>query len=189
MGIDGKSSLKSEVRKEILSKLRGQSPSMRVERSRRIQEKLISSGDFHASKTIMTYVSLPTEVDTALINEKALEMGKKLIVPFIDTAADMIVPAELKANDELVKGLYGIYVPKNGPHKVSLKEIDLIVVPAIAYDRKNMRMGRGKGYYDRFLAQAELSHAKTIGLAFSFQVIDFLPSGPHDRAVSLVLTD
>lgn len=181
--------LKDNVRKEITQQLRGQAPSLRNERSRRIQEKLISGGEFTSSKTIMTYISLETEVDTCYLNKTALEMGKKVVVPFIDTENQTIIASELGSIDDLVKGSHGIYVPRNGPQKVFLKEIDLIVVPAIAYDKSNMRLGRSKGYYDRFLAQPELSSVKTIGLAFQFQVVATLPSDPHDRPVSRVITD
>jgi len=182
-------SLKNNVRKELIEQLKGQAPSLRGERSRRIQEKLLSSDEFRSSKTVMTYISLPTEVETGYFNKRSLEMGKRMVVPFIDTKDRVIIASELESIDDLVKGPHGISVPKNGPRKVSLKEIDLIVVPGIAYDKNNMRLGRGKGYYDRFLARPELSSAKTIGPAFRFQIVDFLPSCPHDRPVSMVITD
>ena len=70
-----------------------------------------------------------------------------------------------------------------------MKEIDLIVVPAIAYDKANMRLGRGKGYYDNFLGAEELRSTPAIGLAFHFQVVDLLPSDSHDIPVSRVITD
>jgi len=180
---------KNNIRKELIEQLKGQAPSLRGERSRRIQEKLLSSDKFRSSKTVMTYISLPTEVETGEFNKRSLEMGKRMVVPFIDTKDRVIIASELESIDDLVKGPYGIYVPRNGPRKVSLKEIDLIVVPGIAYDKNNMRLGRGKGYYDRFLARHELSSTKTVGLAFRFQVVDFLPSDPHDRPVSMVITD
>jgi len=183
------SSLKDTVRKEILGKLRGLAPETRDQRSRRIQEKLISSEEFRSSSTIMTYVSLRTEVDTDHLNEKALEVGKRVVVPFFDLEEHRIIVSELESMDDLVEGPYGIRVPANGPQRVSLEEIDIIVVPAIAYDKNNMRLGRGKGYYDRFLAEPGLSTSKTVGLAFQFQVLDSLPSDTHDRPVSWVITD
>ncbi|HNX91192.1 MAG TPA: 5-formyltetrahydrofolate cyclo-ligase [Candidatus Omnitrophota bacterium] len=182
--------LKDAVRKEILKRLREQDLSSRNERSRIIQEKLLSSPVFVSSNTIMTYVSLPQEVDTCGINRAALEAGKRVVVPYIDEKNEVIIASEIKSMDELVKGPYGIYVPKDGlKKKIPLKEIDLIVVPGIAYDRSNGRLGRGKGYYDKFLSNMELSSARTIGLAFSFQLVDNLPVDQNDRPVSLVITD
>jgi len=170
--------------------LRGLEPSIREERSRIIQQKLLSSEEFRASKTVMTYVSLPSEVDTVLLNTEALKRGKRVAVPYVDTDNQTIIAAELISMDRLARGPLGIYQPEDGlARAVALKEIDLVVVPAIAFDKKNMRLGRGKGYYDRFLSCSDLSSAKTIGLAFSTQIVDLLPSDPHDRPVTRVITD
>ena len=181
---------KAEVRKEIVSKLREQDPSVRKGMSRKVQEALLSSEEFKDSQVVMTYVSLPTEVDTYEIMKKTLERGKKLAVPSIDIVSQQIVASELTSTNNLVEGHFGIYEPKNGAAKtIPLEEIDLIVIPGIAFDKKNMRLGRGKGYYDKFLANKGLSSAKKIGLAFKFQVVDSLPSDPHDIPVSRVITD
>jgi len=170
--------------------LREQEPSLREERSRKIQQKLLSCEEFRASKIVMTYVSLPSEVDTTYFNKKALEQGKRVVVPYIDTANQRIIASELSSAGCLVKGPLGIYQPEDGlAGTIPLKEIDLIVVPGIAYDKRNMRLGRGKGYYDRFLANEELSSATTIGLAFRFQIVDSLSFDPHDKPVFRVLTD
>ncbi|MFQ5952623.1 MAG: 5-formyltetrahydrofolate cyclo-ligase [Candidatus Omnitrophota bacterium] len=181
---------KEEIRKETIRQLREQDPSLREERSRKVQEELLSSREYQDSKVVMAYVSLPTEVDTHYFIKKTLERGKKLAVPYIDTADESIIASELTSIDDLVKGPFGIYEPEDGPAKaIPLEKIELIVVPGIAFDRRNMRLGRGKGYYDKFLADEKISSSKTIGLAFKFQVIDSLPSDPHDMPVSRVITD
>jgi 5-formyltetrahydrofolate cyclo-ligase len=181
---------KKEIRKEQLRRLRDQGPSLREERSRKIQEKLLSSEEFRAAGTVMTYVSLPTEVNTYYFIEKALERGKRVAVPYIEPNDQTIIASELAAIENLEKGPFGIYQPREGlAGAIPLKEIDLIVVPLVAYDAKNMRLGRGKGYYDKLLANKDLSSAKTVGLAFHFQVVDSLPSNSHDRPVSRVITD
>ncbi len=181
---------KAEIRKEIIRRLRDQSPSLRAERSLIIQEKLLESDEFRSSNTVMTYVSLPTEVDTGHFIKTALRQGKRVAAPYIGPDGDTIIASELTAIENLEKGPFGIYQPKGGrDREIPLKEIDLVVVPAIAYDRKNMRLGRGKGYYDKFLADTDLLSSKTVGLSFSFQVVDRLPSNDHDRPVDRVITD
>jgi 5-formyltetrahydrofolate cyclo-ligase len=181
---------KEVVRKEIISKLREQDPSLRRENSRKVQEALLSSKEFQNSRVVMTYVSLPTEVDTYDIMRITLERGKKLAVPSIDTVSRTMIASELTSIDDLVEGPFGICEPKDGSTKaIPPKEIDLIVVPGIAFDKKNMRLGRGKGYYDKFIADKDLSSSKKVGLAFKFQVVDSLPSDPHDMPVSRVITD
>ncbi len=180
---------KEEIRKEILRILRGQTHKERKELSRKIQEELVSSPEYKKAMTIMVYVSLPTEVGTETIIGKGLETGKKVVVPFIEKGSNEITAAELKSITELVKGPFGIKQPKeDAVREVSLKEIELVVIPGIAFDRKNMRLGRGKGYYDRFLSKPDLSSARTIGLAFNCQIVDALPQDPHDIPVKKVIS-
>ena len=170
--------------------MREQDPSFWREKSRKVQEKLLSSEEYQNSKVVMAYVSLPTEVDTERIIKETLERGKRLAVPSIDTVSQTLIASELTSINDLVIGHFGIKEPKDGPARaIKPEEIDLIVVPGRAFDKKNMRLGRGKGYYDKFLANKDLSSAKTIGLAFEFQVIDSLPSDPHDVPVYRVITE
>ena len=83
---------------------------------------------------------------------------------------------------------FGIYQPRKGHVKeVPLQDIDLIVVPGIAVDKNNVRLGRGHGYYDRFLC-AVPNHTRTIGLAFDFQVVEYLPQDSHDVPVWKTIT-
>lgn len=190
MQIDRIRAEKAELRREIQEKLKGQSPFSRNEHSRVIQEKLISSAEFRNARTVMSYIAFPTEVDTCYLNEKALESGKRLAVPYVDVGSRSVVAVELRSLNDLVKGPLGIYGPREGTHnRIPLEEIDLVVVPGIAFDKKNKRLGRGKGYYDAFLAEKELSSAFTVGFAFSFQVVDSLPTDRHDMSVSAVITD
>lgn len=181
---------KAKIRENMLGLLRGQESSLRSRNSLAIRDKILASEPFRQARTVMTYVSLATEVDTFSLNREALERGKRVAVPFIDMGRQAIAAAELTSMDDLVEGPFGILEPRNGLAKtVPLKEIDLVVVPAVAYSKHNMRLGRGKGYYDRFLSDDGLSSATTIGIAFSFQIVDSMPSDPHDRPVQRVITE
>jgi 5-formyltetrahydrofolate cyclo-ligase len=181
---------KEKIRNVIVRRLAEQDPLKREERSFLIQKKLLSSGEFMEAKTVLAYVSLPTEVNTEYFITEALKQGKRVGVPYIVTGNTEMVASEIKMNYRLEKGPYGIYQPYEAEKKaIPLKEIDLVIVPAVAYDEKNMRLGRGKGYYDIFLAADELSLTKTIGIAFNFQKVKTLPTSPHDRAVDRVITD
>lgn len=81
-------------------------------------------------------------------------------------------------------GAFRIEEP-SGDDIVDVEKLDLIIVPAVAYDRKGNRIGRGKGYYDRLLAR---TNALTIGVCYDFQLFDEVETEPHDRAVDLVIT-
>jgi 5-formyltetrahydrofolate cyclo-ligase len=112
------------------------------------------------------------------------------VAPYIGPDSNIITAAELTSIDDVEEGPFGIKQPAKGLAKaIPLKEIDLIVVPALAYDKKNMRLGRGKGYYDNFLASEDLSSATAIGLAFRFQILNDLPAVSHDRPVTRVITE
>ncbi|MDP8258420.1 MAG: 5-formyltetrahydrofolate cyclo-ligase [Candidatus Aadella gelida] len=181
---------KSELRKEITRRLQDQDPVSRGINSRKIQEKVLSSEIFQTCKTVMTYVSLTTEVSTELINEETFKLGKRVAVPYMEPTEETIIASKLTAIKNLEKGPFGIFQPRRDlVEEIPPEEIDLILVPAIAYGKNNMRLGRGKGCYDKFLARCALSRTPTIGLAFRFQVIEELPSDPHDRPVSLVITE
>lgn len=181
---------KDLVRKAMMRLLKDHSPEQRAEKSRIVREKLLADEDFLRARTVMSYVSLPSEVDTAEMNREAIKRGKRILVPCICGAEETIIAAELTSMDDLVRGSLGIYEPRDGrAKKVPLVEIDLVVVPALAFDARNMRLGRGKGYYDRFLSEKDISSARTIGLAYRFQIVETLPQDPHDRPVNRVLTD
>ena len=181
---------KEEIRKETIRRLRGQDPEMRAKKSLTIQKKLVLSDYFRFSRTVMTYVSLPEEVGTEYLIQEALKQGKRVVVPNLDEDNCKIRTSELTTIKNLEKGPFGIQQIKKGFIKeIPLKEIDLIVIPAIAFSKKKMRLGRGKGCYDRFLASPGLSSVTTVGLAFRFQILDALPVDTHDKPVSQVITD
>ena len=87
-------------------------------------------------------------------------------------------------NGYLERQHFGIFQPRAGHvREVPLEDIDLVIVPGVAFDKYNMRLGRGHGYYDRFLSSLP-DRTKTIGLAFDFQVVENLPKDSHDIPVS-----
>ena len=184
------SAKKEEIRKEIIRRLRGQDPALREERSDIVQEKLLSSGEFKGAKTVLTYVSLPEEVNTGKIITEAMKQGKRVAVPYVEPDDLRIIASEITTIDSLKKGPFGIKQPEEVHLRpIPLKEIDLVIVPAIAYDEENLRLGRGKGYYDSFLSREQMSPSKKIGLAFKFQIVKTLPKNSHDIPVDRVITD
>ncbi len=180
--------MKDSIRKEILKKLIAHPALERAARSRKIKDKLFQEEEFKKAKCVMFYVSTEEEVDTYRMIFEALEMGKRVCVPVILKGLKKIVASEIKGSSALRKGPHGIYQPKESTiNPVSLEDIDLVVVPGVAFDSCNIRLGRGYGYYDRFLCGLK-EETKTIGLAFQFQVVDSLPRDSHDIPVSKTIT-
>ena len=146
-------------------------------------KKLKLNTHFQTARTICLYNSLPDEVDTAMLLAKALLMGKRVLLP-------KVVGDELELRihtpGSLLSGAYGIMEPTGELFPVeSYHEIDLAIIPGVAFDRLGARLGRGKGYYDRLLSQ--MPNAYKIGICFPFQLLERLPSEPHDVLMNEVI--
>ncbi len=183
--------LKEEIRKEIFSKLKKQEKEERAHKSQIIKKKLFSSGKFKKARVMMIYVSRDEEVNTRGMIDDALKIGKRVVVPYSVSETKEIIASELiDAKKDLELGPYGIYQPGKGAsfRKIPLDEIDLVIVPGVAFDEEKNRLGRGKGYYDRFLKKLPPG-IETIGLCFDFQLVDYLPQDSHDFPVFRVITN
>ncbi|MBL7157525.1 MAG: 5-formyltetrahydrofolate cyclo-ligase [Candidatus Omnitrophica bacterium] len=179
---------KEKVRKEILGKLNRQDREKALKMSEIIKKRFFSLPEFKKAKFVMFYASKDDEVNTDGMIDEALRMGKKVALPRC-TSPEAIVPKEIiNRHTDLEKGTYGIRQPKKGKKSIQPDQIDLFVVPGVAFDKKKRRLGRGKGYYDRFLKK--LARDKiSIGLAFDFQIVDSLPEDSHDIPVSKIITN
>ena len=180
---------KSEIRKRVLALLKEQEESERIAKSRSIEEKLFSLPEFVRAGCVMFYISFDGEVDTATMIKRAQQMGKKVAVPFI-RGEEKLIASLLKNNDnQLSPGPYGILQPREPfIEELSLEDIDLVVVPGVAFDKRGNRLGRGKGYYDRFLKDLTAKRIPCLGIAFDFQVVENIPTLSHDLAVTKLIT-
>jgi 5-formyltetrahydrofolate cyclo-ligase len=182
---------KEVLRKKILMKIKTQKESERRQRSKVIHKKLFIHEDFLKSKCVMLYCSKGTgEVETGPIIKKALRMGKKVVLPVTLVGDKNIKPVYLKDIRKLEKGPCGIYEPKRTLNKkpAALKDIDLVIVPGVAFDKSSNRIGRGKGHYDNFLRRFPKGRSK-IGLGFRFQLLDKVPATKRDIPLTGVITD
>lgn len=183
---------KEVLRKKMKKRLNNQIKAERSRKSRIIQKRLFSEKEFLESKCVMLYVSRGTaEVQTGPIIKKALKMGKKVVLPVTLVREKKIKPVRLKKLKQgFKKSAYGIYEPKTikTEKPIKLKEIDLVVVPGLAFDRKNNRLGHGQGYYDRFL---KLLPGRTpkIGLGFEFQILKGIPTTENDFSLTRVIAN
>jgi 5-formyltetrahydrofolate cyclo-ligase len=181
--------MKHKIRKHIKEKLKAYSPLEKSMKSGIIKDKLFNEEEFKKSKVVMFYVSLKDEVDTCFMIDEALKAGKRVCVPVILKEEQRLIAGEIKNRlEDLEIRHFGICQPSyDRVEEVPLVDIDLVVVPGVAFDKKNIRLGRGHGYYDRFLSGLP-NTTKTIGLAFDFQVLEDLPKDPHDIPVWKIVT-
>lgn len=180
---------KEAIRKRVLARAAELTPGERRRESSKVMAKLFSSPEFKRSKIIMFYCSKDDEVDTSKMIKVALKMGKEVVVPVTIPKERKLIPSRLTDYDrELGPGPYGVLQPKPGCiREVAPDQIDLVIAPGVAFDKKGNRLGRGAGYYDRFLARVPKKVSK-IGLAFDFQILTALPRNCHDLPVDKVLS-
>ncbi|MCG3177236.1 MAG: hypothetical protein MOGMAGMI_02204 [Candidatus Omnitrophica bacterium] len=180
---------KAGLREHMRQRLRSQEPEERRKRSLLIEERFLQMDAYRKARLVLYYVSMPQEVDTFRLMESALAQGKRVAVPACDTAGTDLGVYELSSLGQLRPGTLGILEPEVSTcEAVVLAEIDLVVVPGLAYDLRKNRLGRGKGYYDRFLSRLPESVPK-VALAFDFQIVDEVPVEDHDVPLDVVLTD
>jgi len=180
---------KQKLRKEILSHLIKQKEEDRRTKSKKIVEMLFSLPQVLAAKIILFYLSFDGEVDTDFMMKKARALGKRIAVPLIKKKTKQLKPVKIDYQRKfLEKGPYGILQPKaTNKCRLSSGDLDVVIVPGIAFDLDGNRLGRGKGYYDRFLYSLP-KKVFTIGLAFDFQVFDRLSTvESHDISVDKIL--
>lgn len=171
---------KKELRAHIKALKKQHSKEQLMEQSEKILAKLEQHHDFIKSNKIMLYSALPDEVQTQTFLEK-WHLKKCIILPTV--VGDDIIPVEFGKDTAFAVGDFNILEPQNEPYTGGF---DLIIVPGVAFDHNGNRLGRGKGYYDRFLSHH--LDVKRIGICFDFQLVDEVPSEAFDIRMDEVIT-
>ncbi len=178
--------MKENLRKEIKEKRRKHSKEDNRKKSKEIKERLFELKEFREAETVLFYISYNGEVFT---HDMILESfyKKNIIVPVSNPGDCTLTLSHLKSWEELGVGSYGILEPRvEKIRKTKIGDIDLILVPGVAFDKKGNRLGHGKGYYDRILGK---TNATKIGLAFEFQILDKVPTNENDKTVDIIITE
>ena len=187
--MNGEKEKKELLRKKIRNLLNEFSPSLLEEKSKLIESHLFSLPEYKKFSTVMFYVSTAKEVSTHDMIKTALSENKKAAVPLIVESQNIMLPCVITDLKDLIPGPLGILQPPKQKIKtVSVSSLDLVIVPGMAFDKKGNRVGRGRGFYDRFL---KLSNPETlkIALAFSCQIVEQAPVNKTDIAVDKIITE
>lgn len=152
---------------------------------REICRRIVEHPWYRQAQTVMAYCAKAPEPDITAVLEDILSSGKTLLLPQCESERTMTA-RRIGALSELRRGVYGIYEPEAETETVEQGRIDLILVPGLAFDKSGVRLGRGKGYYDRFLAEYS---GKTLGVCFHAALLDRIEKEPHDRPVDGVVTE
>jgi 5-formyltetrahydrofolate cyclo-ligase len=147
--------------------------------------------EYAAAKTVMFYVDARSEVRTRHSLPDALRSGKRIVVPWcLNNELELF---HLEDMNELSIGMYKILEPKPElrdlpAKKVTARDLDIVMVPGVAFDRTGGRMGHGFGYYDKLLQNAR-PNAPLIALAFECQLFPEIPTGAHDIFMDRIITE
>jgi 5-formyltetrahydrofolate cyclo-ligase len=195
---------KAQARRAVSIALANLTPGRRRSAGIAVARRLAQLEPVRRARTLMVFLSLPTEIDTWPTIRWAWTEGKRVAVPRVEPtlaegernlAGREIVPVVLEPADvagaadhpAVRPGARGILeVP--GAAAIAAAEIDLVLAPCQALDRAGNRLGKGGGFYDRFLARPDL-RADVIAVAFREQVLDEVPVTPNDRRVAMIVTD
>ena len=177
--------MKDELRLDMRAKRRCMTATQMREKSQSICKLLFSLDCIKNADTVCTFISAFKEPDTAEIIQKLLEMGKKVAVPITDTENVTLSLSYIDSAEDLTEGAYGIPEPKT-ISAANTVDMDIILVPGLAFDKNGGRMGFGKGYYDRLL---QGSKATKIGLCYEFQLHSKIPTDAHDVPMDIIVTE
>lgn len=181
-------SAKKDLRQRLRSVLAALSPEEVSARSLRACHRLFEQPEYTKADVVMVFLSLPTEVDTTPLVLRAWQDRKRVVAPKVSWNQRRMMPVEIRSlTDDVAVSTMGIREPTAGvPMPTSL--INLVVVPGLGFDEFGNRLGRGRGFYDRFLSNPEFKGV-ACALAFEAQVTTTIPTGPLDRHVDMLVTD
>lgn len=179
---------KADLRRKLMDCLLAIPSKQRSEKSHKACRNLASIAEFRNASTIMMFVSLPHEVDTSEAILHAWQLGKAVAVPKISWQQRHMIPVQINSLETgFSTSASGLKNPISGL-PVPFGDIDLVVTPALGFDKKGNRLGRGGSFYDRFFANPELK-AERCGFAFAEQLLESIPVAEHDMPVEILVTD
>lgn len=179
---------KNTLRHELKQRLVQMNTEDRIAKSKKICGHIIDSEVFRKASVVMTFLSLPHEVDTTPLILHAWQQGKTVAVPKISWQQRHMIPVEISSLETGLKvGEMGLRTPTNGK-PVPFDEIDLVITPGLGFDKNGNRLGRGGAYYDNFFKHAKIRAARW-AVAYSMQLCDDVPHDDSDVPIDAVVTE
>lgn len=180
--------MKKETRKRVLAKRLGLTDAEAAEKSAAICAKLTPFWDREDVKTIMVYMPFRKEVDLKPLIEAAWAKGKWIAAPICGEQCSMLPALITDFEKDLEPGSWNILEPKEGLQSVQPEDLDLVIVPGVAFDKRGNRLGYGAGYYDRFLPRLRPG-VPFISVCFELQIEDNVYPDSHDIPMRRVITE
>lgn len=180
--------VKQGIRQKLRHVLGRLTPQQRQAKSQAACERLCGMTEFQNARTVMLFLSVDHELDTTPAVRQALAVSKTVLVPHVVWEERRLIPVVLASlEEEMSTTPLGLRWPNNG-QPISSSQIDLVIVPGLGFDRQGNRLGRGGGFYDRFLSENGFSGA-VCGLGYEEQILDDIPAFDHDVPLDMLITD
>ena len=177
---------KAALREEIRTRLKAITPAHRAVESAQLCARLSTADIWRGAKAVLLFAPLADEPDLWPILEYALHEHKLVALPGFDGEVDGYCARRVNnPSKDLIPGKFGVPEPSSECPTVPLNQLDLILVPGVAFDSSRRRLGRGKGFYDRLLP---LVSGFKCGVAYDEQIVAEVPAEPHDVTLNRILT-
>ncbi len=177
---------KGGLRQEVRERLDGMTSHQRAAASLQLCARLRQQAVWKSTNLILLFAPMSSEPDIWPLLEEALLACKSVALPRFSSATKTYLAARIQSPEhDLRSGQFGIQEPTEACAEFPLSRLDLVLVPGVAFDLQGHRLGRGKGYYDRLLADVR---GVKCGVAFDEQMVDAVPAGPHDVQVDCIVT-
>ena len=177
---------KSELRARVKEKMKNLDYSKKNIMDEKIRNNVYKIPEYIGADIIFSYVSKEKEVDTLDLIDHSMTQGKIVCVPLTKKEGNSLEARRIDTLNDLRTGNFNILEPKEGTKIVDPKEIEILFIPGLAFGTGFERLGRGGGYFDRFLLQ---STGLKVGLAYEFQIFESLPIQKHDIKMDIIITD
>ncbi len=177
---------KYDLRLIIKRKMENLDPSKKCIMDEKIRNNIYSLRKYFISQNIFSYVSKEKEVDTINLIDHSITIGKMVCVPLVNKEDNSLEARRINSLLDLKVGNFNILEPNENTEITNLGKIEILFIPGLAFSTECERLGRGGGYFDRFLSEAT---GVKIGLAYDFQIFQSLPVEKHDIKMDIIITD
>lgn len=178
--------MKQAIRATLLSRRRAQNLPEKMQKDAAILQRLLNAPAFKKATTIMLYLPIHGEADVSKLFEQNL--NKKLVLPRVNCTKRRQLSLHLVKSlaEETRQNSYGLTQPKSTMPRTKKVDIDLVLVPGVAFAKDGHRIGYGHGFYDRFLKNLR---CPKIGIAYAFQIMKNITGEEHDQKVDAIITE
>lgn len=173
---------KQKLRNSIAEERRRHSAEELAVKSAVVCERILRHPRIQEAKTVVAFWSLPDEPDISSVIDSLYAQGKDVLLPCVTSDTEMVL-RRYRGEASMSPGAFGILEPHGEESDIATlqRQPSVVLVPGVAFDRDGNRLGRGKGYYDRFLKKA--GQVYTIGVCHDFQIVEEVPRGEYDMPV------